>query len=441
MTAARPAAGALDVADIVIVGAGSAGCVAATALAGFPGRVVLLESGPVTVPPPAVTDLRVLPLEPGERVRRYPEARGRDVVRGAGLGGSSAINGGYFLRGHRADYAEWPWRDIELDAAFRALDGYAGSMHVRRFSDAELGPVARSFEEHWSAESVAQEGEGPWPVDGLNRVRTNAVDGRRWTAAHALLDAVPESARPAMLRATATGLVLRGGRIAGVDTDRGRIDTGAVILAAGTLGSAALVTPHLGPLRVHEHAERIVRFTPRAALPRSPLLQSVLHTPDGLEIRCYSDDFAAYIPGIERAGVPVGIADMTLPTAGILAPGGGAVDLGEPDPRSPDRMAAGVDAVVRMLCGPAFAHLVEPGSVRVDPVVGISMHAWGTLPAGALTGPDGAVAGIDGLWAVDGSILPGPLRSGPHATVMAVAALTSGRIARALGGDVVPRRD
>ncbi len=440
-------------ADVVIVGAGSAGCVAAAALARLPGRVVLIESGPITPPPAAVTDLRTLPIGPGAaRVRRYPEARGRSVVRGAGLGGSSAVNGGYFLRGHRADYDGWPWSGGEIARALDALDGGdgdgddpqhapegGGAMRVRPFADAELGPVATAFE-RWAAAAGGGAPGSVWPRVGVNRVRSNRAGGHRVSAAHVLLRAAPRVPFP--LRATATGLVLRGGRAAGVLTDRGRIDAGAVILAAGTLGTAELLAPHLGRMPVHEHAERIVRFTPRVPLPAAPLLQSVLHTPEGLEIRCYSDDFASYIPGLHRTGVPVGVADMTAPTAGTITPGavGVTVDLGEPDAPSLARMDAGVAAVREMLGSAAFAHLVEPGSVRADPVVGISMHAWGSLPAGArpgaggaATGPDGGVAGIENLWVVDGSILPGPLRSGPHATVMAVAALASARTAAVLG--------
>ncbi|WP_415850948.1 GMC oxidoreductase, partial [Tsukamurella ocularis] len=226
----------------------------------------------------------------------------------------------------------------------------------------------------------------------------------------------------ALLRATATALIGAGGAIVGVDTTAGRIDAPGVVLAAGTLGSGALLAPWTGPLPTLEHPERIVRFVPRAPLRPAPLLQTVVHTADGLELRCYGGDFASYIPGVERRGVPIGVADMSRPTHGGIT-AGGALDLGEPDDESRSRMARGVDDVVAMLRSPAFADLVEPGSIAVDPVIGMSSHTWGTLPLGERTDAAGRIDGLDGVRVVDGSVLPAPLRSGPHASVLLAASL------------------
>ncbi|BDH55340.1 GMC oxidoreductase [Tsukamurella sp. PLM1] len=156
-----------------------------------------------------------------------------------------------------------------------------------------------------------------------------------------------------------------------------------------------------------------------------------MHTPEGLEIRCYSDDFAAYIDGLPPGGVCIGVADMAHPTTGSIRSGGDGIrlDLGEPGAASRARMAAGTQDVVEMLSSPAFASLVEPGSITVDHAAGMSSHAWGTVPLGAATGPDGAVAGTVGLRVVDGSVLPGPLRSGPHASVLMTADAIARRIA------------
>lgn len=427
---------AFATADVVVVGAGSAGCVAAARLARDRSRtVLLLDAGSDAMPDPSQTRLTHLPIEPGApRVRRYPESRGRDVVRGAGLGGSSVVNGGYFLRGHRDDYATWPWPIDRIEAEFASLEQV---MSVSAFADDELGTVATAFEAYWGRAAVT--GRSPraedsaWPTVGLNRVRSNRRDGRRFTAADAFLTeafltetflaADPAAPRPGLRvvgDCPVDELLVAGGRVTGVHTALGRVDAPAVVLAAGALGSAALLLPFLGPdLPVHEHAERLVRFAARRPVEAPALLQTVLHTADALEIRCYGDDFAAFINGVPASGIAVGVADMGAGTRGSITSAG--VDLGVPDAESLRRIDGGVDLVREMLHAPELADLVVSGSVRVDENVGMSSHAWGTVPLGL--GRD-----IDGLHVLDGAALPGPLRSGPHASVMAMAGLIAAEI-------------
>lgn len=156
-------------ADVIVVGAGSSGCVVAERLSRDPDRsVIVLEAGG-GVPDAASLQLNNLPIGAGsDRVVHYPTAQGFDLPRGRGLGGSSAVNGGYFMRWHRADFDGWSqdqWPMDAIESAYDHLDGGragGGAMNVSEFADDELHPYARAFENHWKAEGFNVV-EPAWP--------------------------------------------------------------------------------------------------------------------------------------------------------------------------------------------------------------------------------------------------------------------------------------
>ncbi|GAA1479845.1 mycofactocin system GMC family oxidoreductase MftG [Gordonia sinesedis] len=435
-------------ADTVIVGAGSAGCVLAEKLSADTGRtVVVIERGERRWPEPASRDLRGMPIGATSRhASTHPATAPFQIVRGRGLGGSSVINGGYFLRWHRDDVAGWPdpWDPDTVDAAYAELDAPGGTMGVMPVDDAEIGDAAAAFESYWGRRLPTRDPAERWPIDGVNRVLTNRDGWLRSTAAEAYL-------RPAVGRANlrvvpeveALELGWCGGTVTGVLTGAGAVSAGEVILCAGTLGTAAillrsgLADPAAG-LVAGEHRGRTVGYRRRRPAGPGVLLPSVVHHGD-VEIRCYRDDFASYLPDISTPdGVP------TEPLISATWMGAAPVRLTLDDELNavrvtvdPFAMPAPVDAAVEqvadMLESADFTSIVEPGSVSVGDEPDISQHAWGTMPMGERTDWLGAVPGVRGLRIVDGSILPAGGHSGPHATIMMLAVVI-GSVLAGTGG-------
>lgn len=432
-------------ADVVIVGAGSAGCVLAEKLSREPGRdVVLLERGPGRWPGPEERDLRRLPI--GDHapyaVRHTTDLDGLTAARGCAIGGSSAVNGGYFLRWHPEDFADWldSWGLDAIDAAYSELDGGGGggTMSVSPVSDDELGDAGRAFERYWSARTAVRSLRDRWPVVGVNRVLGNRSGMLRRTAAEAYLDQALD--RP-NLRVVPDCEVRRlevagRRRVTGVHTERFTVRAEEVVLAGGTLGTAQLLLASdlesLGGaafLAAGEHRGLAVSYRRKEPAEPGMVLPTVLHTDDGLEIRCYRDDFATYIDGLPRSGSMVEVTAMHRSPVRLVA-GDERVRLefGEPSAEATAAMRAGADEVVEMLHSSEFAGIVVPDSVSVAAVPGFSQHAWGTMPMGVRTDALGAVHGTEGLRIVDGSILPTGGRSGPHATIMMVAVHIGNRL-------------
>ncbi|MFE0749627.1 mycofactocin system GMC family oxidoreductase MftG [Gordonia sp. NPDC058843] len=439
-------------ADVVIVGAGSAGCVLAEKLSRDPDRtVVLLERGPAGLPTPADLDLRRLPIDDAApHAVRHETDLGVSAPRGSALGGSSAVNGGYFLRWHRDDFGSWPagWEPDVVDAAYDEVDGPAGTMGVQPVSDDELGDAGGAFEHYWSARVPARPVMQRWPVVGLNRVLTNRTGVARRSAADAYL--LPALSRPNLRVLTGRVVdrleVVGGTTVTGVRAGPLSVSAGEVILAAGTLGTAGILlrselSDLPGPratgrrgarsLEAGEHRGLAVSYSRRSPADAGTVLPTVLHTTDGFEIRCYRDDFASFIRDLPAGGPIVEVTAMWHSGVRLLADGGDVrMAFDEPDADTDAALRAGAVGVVEMLRAPEFADIVVPGSVRIADRVGFSQHAWGTMPMGVRTDWLGGVYGTHGLRIVDGSILPGSGRSGPHATIMMMACRIGGVLAQ-----------
>lgn len=276
-----------EIADVVVVGAGTAGCVVAARLSEDPGRsVLLIEAGG--------DDRRPEVVDPG----RWADAQGTDadwgfasttqrgtgrryaVPRGRVLGGSGSINCMTHLRGDRADYDAW----AELGAAgwdfagvlpyFRRSEhapdgdpryrGTGGPLHPRVADEPHPAGLAYAEAAVRAGHARVDDFNGP-ELMGVGFTESLIVDGRRESTATAYLR--PAMGRPnlaVLTGATVLGLTFAGERCTGVRaaTASGvhEVSAGEVILCAGAVGSPQLLQlSGIGPAGVLEAAGVPVR--------------------------------------------------------------------------------------------------------------------------------------------------------------------------------------
>lgn len=257
--------------DIVIVGAGSAGCVLADRLsADGTRRVLLLEYGgsdaSIFIQMPSALSIPM-------NMRKYnwfyhtepePHLNGRSMhtPRGKVLGGSSSINGLVYIRGNPQDFERWAhegasgWSYRDVLPYFRRAEtrqeggdeyrGAAGKLRTR------YGTLQNPLHAAWLA--AAGEAGYPQSIDvngfqqeGFGRMDMTVGNGSRCSAARAYL-------RPAMRRpnlkvlthALATRIVFDGKRAAALEYTRGaqahRVRIGSeLILSGGPINSPQLL--------------------------------------------------------------------------------------------------------------------------------------------------------------------------------------------------------
>ena len=391
-------------------------------------------------------------------------ARQMAIMRGATVGGSGAVNGGYFCRGLQRDFdgyrlPGWAWSDvlehfraIETDLDFTGpAHGDSGPIAVRRTreiigSTATFVEAAQRHGFGWLPDLNDLDSSAGLP-SGVGAVPLNIVDGTRIGPGAAYLLPVLERANLSLLTQTrAVGVRFSGSHAVGVDAigpggpitvtaDRivlsaGAIETAHILMLSGIGDEAMLRAAGVDlvarlpvGLAFSDHPEWVLPTTWAVAAGR-PVLEVALSTPDDIEIRAYTGGFVAMV-GDGTPGHPdwphLGVALMRPRARGRLT-------LVSADPLVPPsiehRYDSGPGDVTALQAGCDLAREIFCATTEVgEPGWSTSQHLCGTAPMGsvgdslAVVDHQCRVHGIDGLWVIDGSVLPTITSRGPHATI------------------------
>jgi len=261
--------------DYIVIGSGSAGSLMANRLSADPAnRVTLIEAGPSDKQWP-VNLKTAMPvgnifLLPHAKYNWKQALTGNAAVndrtinfpRGKLFGGCSAINGGVYIRGQRADYDAWAdagndgWAYDDVLPAFKAVENYAGPDTPWHGKGGELdvqkpkswNPVSAAIVD--AAEQAGHRRNDDFASDrqdGFGRYDLNQRNGTRLSSARAFLHPALDRANLTVMADTMVRRILFDrGRAVGleIETNGARSTIAArreIILCAGATNSPQLL--------------------------------------------------------------------------------------------------------------------------------------------------------------------------------------------------------